>query len=342
MSTHPFNPHIPSDHQPHSPSATWPRRFSRPQPPVPLGMSIRPYQLPTPALEAPPSRASTASGVLPYAPAPTGPAAPATPPVPPAPSARLLGFANPSTGAGSPVVTTPTHLSTGAGLGDFWGAVEDTPVPFEVAAAAPRSPAVAAEVPQSRSVNRSRLGSCAASDGGVAGADDSSAASSSSGEGPVVYASTVHVGDWALVAPLLEEEAVDEAGRRALVMKEGWVKDVVLDEPYQPKGEGLDRVSGQEGGSYCTSCSPVFVGSAASTGLYTACSLQSLSSPALLHAPAFEQAFLSSPLVFHPLPPTTAYPLPALTGHPALASSPSPPSSPLSFQASWCCSKTTP
>ena len=65
----------------------------------------------------------------------------------------------------------------------------------------------------------------------------------------MVYRSAVRVGDWALVAPMLEEEAWDDAGRRALVMREGWVTDVLLDEAYPPDGGALrNGIRGWGGG----------------------------------------------------------------------------------------------
>ncbi|KIZ02716.1 hypothetical protein MNEG_5240 [Monoraphidium neglectum] len=145
----------------------------------------------------------------------------------------------------------------GGGLGDFWGAVEGPhialrslgpPLPLcqaplvalttGLAAAASGSSCSpsGAVAYQGDSAALARGGRTSSGDtGSGGGGGGGSAASSSSGDGPVVYASAVHAGDWALVVPLLAEEARDEAGRAAVVMREGWVKDVVADEPYQPK-----------------------------------------------------------------------------------------------------------
>jgi hypothetical protein len=205
-----------------------------PQEPVPPAMCRAPYTVP-PGADRGVSPASSAGG---------GDPAAAAPPPPP-PSARLLGLAG-AAAAPEPAPPRADGASAG-GLDDFWGALEGGLAPAAAAAAAaalspsPRAPTSLALSPAggaSRGRRRADALSAPSSDAGGGG----SGASSSSGEGPVVYRSAVRAGDWALVAPMLEEEAWDAAGRRARVMREGWVKDVLVDEPYQPDGAADERV----------------------------------------------------------------------------------------------------
>ncbi|GBF89088.1 hypothetical protein Rsub_01805 [Raphidocelis subcapitata] len=221
--------------------------------PVPASMSRPPYG-PTGARDGPPSPASTASGAA------------TPPPPPPPPSARLLGAAacaapaSPAAGRAAriPIPTpvaapAPSTPTVGGGLCDFWGSIESpppaaaaaaaaaglspSPLPSPAGAAGPAAPSPlplprASPTPPGSPWPAASPTSAAAAAGGPAG----SAPSSSSGECPVLYAGAVRVGDWALVAPFIEEEALDDAGRRALVMREGWVKELLLDDPYQPDG----------------------------------------------------------------------------------------------------------
>lgn len=194
--------------------------------PVPPDMGRAPYPPAKRSHPSPPSSPANSTGAGP----PPAAAPAATPPPvsglhPPPPSARLLGLAGGP--ARSPAAAKPAAAGTSGALAGFWDAAEAPPAP---------APATLAPSPL-RGARRPRSGRSSLEEAADQGADGSqSASSSSSGDGPVVYASAVHAGDWALVAPLLEEAAVDNSGLSAVVMREGWVKDVVAHDPYQPKG----------------------------------------------------------------------------------------------------------
>ncbi len=159
---------------------------------------------------APAARAPVAATPPPATPPLAAPAAPSAAPAPRAPERGAEDNRKPA---------------------DFWRAMEELP-PTAIRLP-PVPPSIS--VPEAVYAVARQMHRMMVADGAAA-----------AGDGPVVYASQVHVGDWALVAPLLEEEARDAAGRRAVVMRAGWVKDLVIDDKYQPEGEGAGV--GEEGG----------------------------------------------------------------------------------------------